>query len=89
MDQQADIRRLGMGLRPQILPLRRQSELITEMVRGRLDTIIPQALDDAGLDAWLILCQEDNPDPLFLTMIPFDNWHPILSCLLFVREGET
>ncbi|HZY49534.1 MAG TPA: M24 family metallopeptidase [Devosia sp.] len=89
MDQQADIRRLGMGVRPQILPLRRQSELITEMVRGRLDTIIPQALDDAGLDAWLILCQEDNPDPLFLTMIPFDNWHPILSCLLFVRDGQS
>src|SRR5690606_29043689 len=30
---------------------------------------------------------EDNPDPLFLTMIPFDNWHPILSLLVFVRHG--
>ena len=89
MDQEADIVRLGLGVRPQILPLRRQSELITEMVRGRLDTIIPVAMDDAKIDAWLILCQEDNPDPLFLTMIPFDNWHPILSCLLFVRDGQT
>jgi hypothetical protein len=88
MDQQADIGRLGLGVRPQILPLRRQSELITEMVRGRLDTILPQAMDDAGIDAWLVLCQEDNPDPLFLTMVPFDNWHPILSCLLFVRDGQ-
>jgi hypothetical protein len=88
MDQQADIARLGHGIRPHILPLRRQSEVITEMVRGRLETILPAAMDDAGIDAWLILCQEDNPDPLFPTMIPFDNWNPILSCLLFVRDGQ-
>jgi hypothetical protein len=89
MDQEADIRRLGLSQRPQILPLRQQSSLITEMVRGRLDAILPAAMDAAGIDAWLILCQEDNEDPLFLTMIPFDNWHPILSCLLFVRHGQT
>jgi hypothetical protein len=88
MDQQADIGRLGLARRPHILPLRQQSALITEMVRGRLETILPAAMADADIDAWLILCQEDNPDPLFLTMIPFDNWHPILSVLLFVRDGQ-
>ena len=88
MDQEADIRRLALARRPQILPLRRQSELITEMVRGRLDAILPQAMAAADIDMWLVLCQEDNPDPLFLTMIPFDNWHPILSCLVFVRSKD-
>ncbi len=89
MDQVADISRFAKAARPQILPLREQSAQITEMVRGRLDEIIPRAMDAAGLDMWLILCQEDNPDPLFLTMIPFDNWHPILSVLVFAREGDT
>ena len=89
MDQVADIARFANGARPAILPLREQSAQITEMVRGRLDEIMPRAMDAGGLDMWLILCQEDNPDPLFLTMIPFDNWHPILSCLVFVREGGT
>jgi hypothetical protein len=89
MEQQADIGRLGMSRQPQILPLRQQSALITEMVRSRLDEILPKAMTDADIDMWIVLCQEDNPDPLFLTMIPFDNWHPILSCLVFAREGDS
>lgn len=74
--------------RPAILPVRQQSDLITEMVRGRLDGILPSAMRDAGLDMWVILCQEDDGDPLFKTMIPMDNWHPILSVLVFVDEGD-
>jgi len=76
------------GQRPAILPVRQQSELITDMVRGRLESILPSAMREAGLDMWIILCQEDNPDPLFPTMIPMDNWHPILSMLVFVDEGD-
>jgi hypothetical protein len=89
MDQVIDIAKLAAAGRPHILPLREQSARITEMLRGRLDTILPAAMARAGLEMWIILCQEDNPDPLFLTMIPFDNWHPILSCLVFVRDGDT
>ena len=78
---------LGRGT-PAILPLRAQSDLITELVRERLETILPAAMDATGLDMWIILCQEDDPDPLYRTMIPFDNWLPILSGLVFAREGE-
>jgi hypothetical protein len=85
--QVADVAGMRMGNRPQILPLRQQSALITEMVRGRLDTILSAAMDAAGIDMWLVLCQEDNPDPIFMTMIPFDNWHPILSLLVFAKDG--
>ena len=87
MDQLADIPSRSAGRAPQILPLRQQSALITELVRERLDTILPQAMRDAGLDVWLILCQEDDPDPIFKTMIPMDCWTPILSMLVFVDEG--
>ena len=76
-----------LGQRPQILPVRQQSDLITELVRERLDTILPAAMREAGLDVWLVLCQEDNPDPLYPTMIPMDNWSPILSMLVMVDEG--
>lgn len=89
MEQVTSFAGLGDRTPPAILPLRAQSALITEMVRGRLDTILPAAMEAADLDMWIVLCQEDNPDPLFLTMIPFDNWHPILSCLVFARDGDT
>jgi hypothetical protein len=72
---------------PAILPAREQSRLITEMVGERLDTILPVAMREAGLDMWVVLCQEDDPDPIFTTMIPMDCWNPILSMLVFVDEG--
>jgi len=89
MDQIANFDSLGVRIPPQILPLRRQSDVIRESVRGRLDTILPAAMEGAGIDMWLVLCQEDDLDPLFQTMINFDNWCPILLCLVFVRDGDT
>src|SRR5688572_29083146 len=89
MDQVADIFGPSARRQPQILPVREQAALITDMVRQRLDTILPRAMHAAGLDVWLILCQEDDPDPLFKTMIPMDTWSPILSMLVFVDEGAT
>jgi hypothetical protein len=72
---------------PRILPAREQSRLITELVRTRLDTVLPLAMADAGLDMWIVLCQEDDLDPVYKTMIPMDCWCPILSLLVFVDEG--
>lgn len=72
---------------PRILAARQQSNLITELVRDRLETILPVAMREAGLDMWIVLCQEDDLDPVFTTMIPMDCWNPILSMLVFVDEG--
>jgi len=38
---------------------------------------------ETGIDMWLILCYEDNLDPLFPTFIPPDTWCPILQILVF------
>jgi Xaa-Pro aminopeptidase len=73
---------------PEILPAREQSNLITELVRGRLDTILPAAMKEAGLDMWIVLCQEDDLDPVYKTMIPMDCWCPILQMLVFVDDGN-
>ena len=36
---------------------------------------------------WLILCQEDDLDPVFKTMIPMNTWTPILQMLIFFDRG--
>jgi Xaa-Pro aminopeptidase len=36
---------------------------------------------------WLILCQEDDLDPVFTTLIPMDTWCPILQILVFTDRG--
>lgn len=70
-----------------ILPLREQDKLITKILEQRFETILPAAMREAGLDMWIILCQEDDPDPVFKTMIPMNCWTPILQMLVFFDRG--
>jgi len=88
MSEKANIRNIGKCGFPKILPVREQSNLITELVRDRLDTVLPLAMREAGLDIWIILCQEEDLDPVYKTMIPMDCWSPILQMLIFVDEGD-
>jgi hypothetical protein len=37
---------------------------------------------------WLIISNEDNYDPVFETMIPYDSWCPITQILVFYDRGE-
>jgi Xaa-Pro aminopeptidase len=40
-----------------------------------------------GFDAWLILCQEDNWDPIHDAFCPMGAWRPILQILAFFDRG--
>jgi Xaa-Pro aminopeptidase len=40
-----------------------------------------------GFDMWLVLCQEDNWDPIHDTFCPMDPWRPILQMLVFFDRG--
>jgi Xaa-Pro aminopeptidase len=72
---------------PLVLPVRKQAELTTRILRKRLDTILPVAMREADIDMWLIICQEDDYDPVFKTMIPMNTWAPILQILAFYDRG--
>ena len=69
------------------MPVRKQDEISRTILRKRLDTVIPMAMRQAGLDMWLILCQEDDYDPIFRSMIPLRTWAPILQMLVFFDRG--
>ena len=73
---------------PRVLPMRERSETIDRTLAGRLDTVLPVAMREAGLDMWIIICQEDDLDPVFTTMIPMDCWCPILQILVFYDTGD-
>lgn len=73
---------------PQVLPMRERAETIYQLLRRRLDEVLLPAMRASDMDCWLILCQEDNLDPVFTTMIPMDTWCPILQVLLFCDRGE-
>jgi len=69
--------------------MRERAEIVNRVLETRLDTILPIAMREAGIDMWLILCQEDNLDPVFTTLVPFDTWCPILQMLVFYDTGDT
>lgn len=71
-----------------ILPLKKQDEIITCILRQRLNEILPMAMREGEIDMWLILCQEDDLDPVFKTMLPINTWTPILQMLIFYDRGE-
>ena len=73
--------------RPPIPPLREQARVIREILRKRLETILPTAMREAGFDMWVILCQEDDLDPVFVSMMPMDTWCPILQMLVLYDRG--
>lgn len=77
-----------MSAMPAVLPMRARAEVIHRTLARRLDEVLPLAMREAGLDAWLLLCQEDDLDPCYKTMIPMDTWCPILQILLFLDRGE-
>lgn len=62
---------------------------MTRILRRRLDEVLPLAMDTSGIDMWLIICQEDNLDPIYRTMIPMDTWPKILQILVLSKSDGT
>jgi len=72
---------------PTVLTLRQRAEIVNGALAERLETVLPTAMREAGIDMWLVICQEDNLDPVFESMIPMDTWCPILHMLIFYDRG--
>ncbi len=77
---------LSAGTR--VLALRERAAVMREVLAGRLETVLPVAMREAGLDMWLVICQEDDLDPVFPTLLPMDCWCPILQMLILHDPGR-
>ena len=67
--------------------MRQRAEVVNRALAERLETVLPKAMREAGIDMWLVICQEDNLDPVYESMIPMDTWCPILQILVFYDRG--
>lgn len=80
--------KLAAGDYPQILPLREQARVFNTWLEKRLETILPELMRREGIDMWLIICQEYNEDPVYLTLVPFESLSARrLSMLVFFDRG--
>ena len=72
---------------PAVLNIRDRADLIFQITQKRLDDLLPRLMRQTGFDMWIITCNEDDLDPIFKTMIPYENWCPITQIIVFYDQG--
>lgn len=80
---------IAAELADRILPLREQATIIDEVLKERLDEIVPMLMRREGIDAWIIISREYNEDPVLKTMLPA-TWLNARrrTVLMFVDHGD-
>lgn len=72
---------------PSVLSIRARAALVRDVTLKRLERLLPGFMKETGFDMWIIACNEDNLDPVFETMIPYENWCPITQIVVFWDGG--
>ena len=58
------------GLKAQVLSPREQARVVDEILADRINNLLPQLMDRAGIDMWVIISREYNEDPVIKTFLP-------------------
>ena len=54
----------------QILPEQERARVIDEVLADRFNNLLPNLMDNTGIDMWLLISREYNEDPVLKTMLP-------------------
>ena len=75
-------------LKDRILSLRERADITNQILEDRLDTVVPQVMRAAGIDAWILIAREYNEDPIVKTMLPA-TWLNARrrTVLMFIDQG--
>jgi len=67
-----------------IYSVREQHRIHDEILKDRLQNLMPKLLKECGVDMWLVICRENNEDPVFKTLVPsLVKYASRLSCFVF------
>lgn len=55
-----------------LLPMKKQAELSTKILKERLEIILPWAMKESGIDFWIVVSRENCKDPILKTLYPWD-----------------
>ena len=72
-----------------ILSMREQFQICDEILKDRLQNLLPQLMKECGVEMWLVICSEYNEDPVFKTLTPCRMRNASrLACLIFSLDKE-
>lgn len=76
-----------------VLPHRERHGVVNDILRDRLDTLLPQLMREAKLDMWIVANREYAEDPVYLTLVPEPVFAARRTTLLVFQDlgvdGET
>lgn len=55
-----------------LLPMEAQAQMSTRILKRKLATVLPQAMEETGIDLWLVIGRENGEDPLMKTLMTWD-----------------
>jgi hypothetical protein len=55
-----------------LLPMQSQAELSTRILKERLELVLPWAMEQSGIDCWIVAAKENCKDPILKTLYPWD-----------------
>lgn len=72
-----------------ILPEQQRAQVVDEILSDRFNNLLPQLMDRAKIDMWVIISREYNEDPVLKTMLPA-TWLNARrrTILVFYRDKE-
>ena len=78
-----------LGTSQSILPEVQRAKVVDELLKERLDSLLPILMDRAGIDMWVLISREYNEDPVLRTMLPA-TWLNARrrTVLLFYRDAS-
>ncbi len=53
-----------------LYPLQKQAELSTRILEERLETVLPWAMEESGMDFWMVLSVKTVKTPSFIRCLP-------------------
>lgn len=77
------------GQTPAVLGLKEQAAVYDGWLAVRLEKVLPEIMRREKVDLWLVICQEYNEDPVYLSLVPWNSLSARrLSMLVFFdKEG--
>ncbi|MFZ9662088.1 MAG: hypothetical protein ACO29O_09445, partial [Chitinophagaceae bacterium] len=61
---------LGLHVQSQILSPRDQAVVVDQILKERVDSLLPSLMEKTGIDMWVIISREYNEDPIIKTFLP-------------------
>ncbi len=75
---------------PAVMTLKEQAAVYDGWLASRLSTLLPELMRREKIDMWVVICEEYNEDPVYLSLVPFASLSArrLTMLVMFDRGGD-